>query len=231
MDCRSEPFCCSSHMKLSDEMLAQHKTIARGMLTVMAFVILAKLVAMAKEMAIAWRFGVGEVVDGYLFVLNLVSWPVSIWLSVLAVVLVPLANRLRHEDYTDLPVFRAELFGLTLLIGGVLALVAWLGLPMLLRAEWLGLAPGVRVVALDAVPMLALVPLIGLPIGLYSVWMLSKERHANTLYEGLQALGILFEDRQSFLSNVVESRPSNTTECGLLFDMAGPWRKSHNHHD
>jgi len=47
-------------------------------------------------------------------------------------------------------------------------------------------------VALDAVPMLALVPLIGLPIGLYSVWMLSRERHANTLYEGLPALGILF---------------------------------------
>jgi peptidoglycan biosynthesis protein MviN/MurJ (putative lipid II flippase) len=172
-------------------MRTHHHTIARGMLVVMLFVVLAKLVAMAKEMAVAWRFGVGEVVDGYLFVFNLVSWPVSVWLSVLAVVLVPLATRLRREDAAGLSVFRAELLGLTLLIGAMLALAAWLGLPVLLRAEWLGLAPGVRVVALDAVPMLALVPLIGLPIGLYSVWMLSRERHANTLYEGLPALGIL----------------------------------------
>lgn len=169
----------------------ESRRIAQSMLVVMLFVILAKLVAMTKEMAVAWRYGVGEVVDGYLFVFTLVSWPVSVWLSVLAVVLVPLATRLRREDAADLPVFRAELLGLTLLIGGVLALAAWLGLPVLLRAEWLGLAPGVRVVALDAVPMLALVPLIGLPIGLYSVWMLSRERHANTLYEGLPALGIL----------------------------------------
>lgn len=169
----------------------ESRRIARSMLVVMLFVVLAKLVAMAKEMAVAWRFGVGEVVDGYLFVFNLVSWPVSVWLSVLAVVLVPLATRLRREDAAGLSVFRAELLGLTLLIGAMLALAAWLGLPVLLRAEWLGLAPGVRVVALDAVPMLALVPLIGLPIGLYSVWMLSRERHANTLYEGLPALGIL----------------------------------------
>lgn len=161
------------------------------MLSVMAFVVLAKLVAMLKEMAVAWRYGVGEVLDGYLFVFNLVSWPVSVWLSVLAVVLVPLATRFRREDAASLSVFRAELLGLTLLIGVVLALVAWLGLPVLLRADWLGLAPGVRVIALEAVPLLALVPLIGLPIGLYSVWMLSRERHANTLYEGLPALGIL----------------------------------------
>lgn len=169
----------------------ESRRIAQSMLVVMLFVILAKLVAMTKEMAVAWRYGVGEVVDGYLFVFNLVSWPVSVWLSVLAVVLVPLATRLRREDAAGLPVFRAELLGLTLLIGAMFALAAWLGLPVLLRAEWLGLAPGVRVVALDAVPMLALVPLIGLPIGLYSVWMLSRERHANTLYEGLPALGIL----------------------------------------
>lgn len=165
--------------------------IARNLLLLSIFVMLAKLVAMLKEMAIARRYGVGEVVDGYLFVFNLVSWPVSVWLSVLAVVLVPLASRLRQGDGTGLIEFRTELFGFTLLVGLALSLAAWLGLPVLLHSDWLGLAPGVCAVALETVPMLALVPLLGLPIGLYSIWMLSREQHANTLYEGLPALGIL----------------------------------------
>jgi peptidoglycan biosynthesis protein MviN/MurJ (putative lipid II flippase) len=165
--------------------------IARNLLMLTIFVMLAKLVAMLKEMAIARRYGVGEVVDGYLFVFNLVSWPVSVWLSVLAVVLVPLASRLQQGDSAGVIEFRTELFGFTLLAGLALSLAAWLGLPVLLRSDWLGLSLGVRFVALETVPILALVPLLGLLIGLYSIWMLSREQHANTLYEGLPALGIL----------------------------------------
>lgn len=35
--------------------------------------------------------------DAYLFVFNLVAWPVGVWLNVLMVVLVPLAARIQHE--------------------------------------------------------------------------------------------------------------------------------------
>ena len=65
-----------------------HQAIARGMVLVVLFVFFGKLAGAAKEVAIAWRYGVSEEVDAYLLVLNLVSWPVGVWFSVLTVVLV-----------------------------------------------------------------------------------------------------------------------------------------------
>jgi hypothetical protein len=45
-----------------------------------------KLAGAAKEMAIAWRYGVSDTVDAYVFVFNLATWPVSLWFGVLTVV-------------------------------------------------------------------------------------------------------------------------------------------------
>ena len=47
------------------------------------FVLLGSLVRAGKEMAIAYRYGVSAEVDAYLFVFNLVNWPVGVWFSVL----------------------------------------------------------------------------------------------------------------------------------------------------
>lgn len=158
----------------------------------MLFVVLAKLVATFKEMVVAWSYGVSEVVDGYLLVFNLVSWPVGVWLSVLTVVLVPLVTRMQHQHASDLPAFRTELIVLTGIVGLSLSLLAWLGLPMLIDSTWLGATEEIRIIARQAISALALVPLIGSFIGLFSVLMLIREQHANTLYEGLPALGITF---------------------------------------
>lgn len=42
------------------------------------FVLLGSFARAAKEMAIAYRYGVSAEVDAYLFVFNLVSWPVGV---------------------------------------------------------------------------------------------------------------------------------------------------------
>src|SRR5262245_35463925 len=94
-----------------------HRSIARGMAMGALFVFLSKSAGAAKEMAVAWRYGVSEVVDSYLFIFNLVSWPVVVWFSVLSVVLVPLAATIREGKPKDLCRFRAELLGLTFLLG------------------------------------------------------------------------------------------------------------------
>jgi peptidoglycan biosynthesis protein MviN/MurJ (putative lipid II flippase) len=154
------------------------------------FVFLGKLTGAAKEMAVAYRYGVGEEVDAYLFVLNLVTWPVGVWFSVLTVVLVPLAARIRQDAATQLPRFRAELFGLTFLIGLTLAILAWLGLPSLLRARWTGLPATTVALASEMVrPLVFLMPM-GVIISLFSAWTLAGGRHANTLLEGVPALAI-----------------------------------------
>lgn len=168
-----------------------HHAIARGMVWVALFVLLGSFARAAKEMAIAWRYGVSAEVDAYLFVFNLVSWPVAIWFSVLAFVLVPLAARIRQDASVELPRFRAELFGLTLLLGLALVFLGWLGLPLLLRAPWTGLPSITLNIASNMVPTLALLAPLGVIISLFSAWMLAAGRHANTLLESVPALVLL----------------------------------------
>lgn len=168
-----------------------HYAIARGMAWVSLFVFLGSVARVAKEVAIAYRYGVGVEVDAYLFVFNLVVWPVGIWFSVLTVVLVPLAARIRQDASVELPRFRSELLGLTLLIGVALALLVWLVLPVLLHSSWMGLPDATLIIATNMVPMLALLAPVGLLISLFSTWMLAAGRHANTLLESVPALVVL----------------------------------------
>lgn len=168
-----------------------HHAIARGMAWVALFVFLGKLVAAAKEMAIAYRYGVSAEVDAYLFVFNLVSWPVSVWFSVLTIVLIPLVARIRQSELTELPRFRSELLGFTILLGLALTLIGWLGLPLLLSAKWTGLPDATAATAINMVPPLALLASLGILISLFSAWMLAAGRHANTLLESVPALVIL----------------------------------------
>lgn len=168
-----------------------HRAIAQGMVWVALFVFLGKLAGAAKEMTIAYRYGVSDQVDAYLFIYNLINWPVGVWFSILTIVLVPLAARIRQTASTELPRFRAELFAFALVLGCDLALIFWFGLPVLLHASWVGLSISTVNIATDIVPdMVALAPL-GILISLFSAWMMASGRHANTLLEGVPALAIL----------------------------------------
>ena len=168
-----------------------HRLIARGMALVALFVFIGKVAGAAKEMTVAWRYGVSDQVDAYLFVFNLVMWPVALWLSVLMVVLLPFAARVRRDASLELPRFRSELFGLTLLLGAMLSLLALLGLPPLLRSSWAGLRPETIQSATAMAPILILTIPLGLVVGLFSAWMLAAGRHANTLLEGVPATVLL----------------------------------------
>ncbi len=169
-----------------------HHAIAGGMAWVALFVLLGSVARAAKEIAVAYRYGVSTEVDAYLFVFNLVTWPVAVWFSVLTVVLVPLAARIRQGAVRELPRFRSEILGLTLLLGVTLGLIGWLGLPLLLRASWIGLSSDAVTLAVDMSPVLSLLFPLGLIISLFSAWMLAAGRHVNTLLESVPALVILF---------------------------------------
>lgn len=181
----------SSWIRRLREAHPDHHAIARGMAWVALYVLLGSVARAAKEMAIAYRYGIRAEVDAYLFVFNLVNWPVAVWFSVLTVVLVPLAARIRHGASAELPRFRSELLGLTLLLGLALAFLGWLGLPLLLRASWTGLPGTTMTIASNMVPMLTMLAPLGVIISLFSAWMLAAGRHANTLLESAPALTIL----------------------------------------
>ncbi len=170
---------------------SHHRLIAEGFLWVSFFVLLGKLAGAAKEMAIAWRYGVSATVDAYVFVFNLVNWPVSVWFSILTVVLVPLAARLRSDNPAELPRFRGELLALTLLLGAGLGVLFWLGLPTLLDSGRVGLTGKSFEQALAMAGPLSLMLPLGLVISLLSAWMMAGGRHRNTLIEAVPALVIL----------------------------------------
>jgi len=151
------------------------------------FVVVASLARAAREMAIAYRYGVSVNVDAFLFVFNLVSWPIAVWLSVLSIVLVPIAAQLGRSDPSALRRFRAELLGNTLAVGTLLALAAWAVLPTLLRSSWVGLPPATADIAVGTSAALALLLPLGFAIGLLSVWMMAESRHSNSAFEAIPA--------------------------------------------
>ena len=164
---------------------ARHAAILRGLVAVALFTLLGKLMSAAKEMAVAYRYGLAAEVDAYQFLTTLVSWPVGVWSSVLTAVLVPLAARMREADPGELPRFRAELLGLALLIGLGLGVLAWLAIGAMLRMGQGGLATQALALAQAALPGLVLLLPLGLLTTLQSAWMLAAGRHVNTLMDSI----------------------------------------------
>jgi peptidoglycan biosynthesis protein MviN/MurJ (putative lipid II flippase) len=166
-----------------------HAAIVKGMLAVAAFVFVGKAASAVKEMAVAYRYGLGPEVDAYQLLYTLISWPLGVWSSVLTAVLVPLAIRMR--DYPgELARFRAELLGVAILAGIGLALLGWLGMHTMLLLGHSGLPAVSARLAGAALPGLILLLPLGMLTALHSAWMLSAGRHVNTLLDCIPTLFI-----------------------------------------
>jgi putative peptidoglycan lipid II flippase len=167
-----------------------HREILRGIVSVGAFVLVGKVAAAAKEMVVAWRYGVSADVDVYLFLFNLVNWPISLWLSILTSILVPVLARQGGAHRGDLPLFCAELVGRALIVGCAMAAVVTAVLIVLLSSSLTGLPASSLGTAFHILAPVALLVPLGWVIGLFSVVMLAAGRHANTLLESVPAIVI-----------------------------------------
>lgn len=170
---------------------SHHRRIASSFLLVSFFVLVGKLAGAAKEMTIAWRYGISETVDAYVFVFTLVTWPVSIWFSILTIVLVPLVAQLRVNNPEELQKFRSELLGFTIILGGFLSALVYFTFPYILNANWMGQSVSALHLIDEFSSGLAPVTLLGIVISLFSAWMLACGHHRNTLFEAIPALVLL----------------------------------------
>ena len=166
------------------------RLIVRGILWGAAFVIGGKLASAAKEMVVAWHYGTSSDVDAYLFVFNLVTWPVAVWFAALAGVLVPLAARIRRDDAAVLVRFRSELLTLAIGLGLVLGALCWLGLAWATGSAWVALPRETAAAVASVAAPMAVLATLGTVTCLLSAWMQAAHRHANTLFEGIPALAI-----------------------------------------
>lgn len=167
-----------------------HQVIAKGMAWVVLFLLLGSMARVAKEISIAYRYGISSEVDSYIFLVNLIGWPVAIWASVLTVVLVPLASKIRSSKTDELAQFRSELLGLSILLAGVLWVVCAALIPVFINTRMVGLPDSITAPAASILPVLITLAPLGIITSLFSVWVLSSGKHTNSLLEGIPPLVI-----------------------------------------
>ena len=155
------------------------------------FVLLGKFAGAFKEMAVAWRYGVSDVVDAYQFTFTLASWlPVTV-VGVLSVVLIPVLVRSRTELSGKRSRFLAELQGWGLAAGVVLAVLIYAAWPWVLAMAGRGLDAGTRAFSVQLMWAFAPAAVLTLLAGISAARLRAHERHLNTLLDSIPALVIL----------------------------------------
>lgn len=97
--------------------------ILRGALTIGVFVVLAKSLALLKDIVIANQYGVSAVVDAYNVAFAFTMWIPGVWASVLPILLVPLLLKWENARRTH---FTGELVALSIYLGSAVCLAYWL---------------------------------------------------------------------------------------------------------
>ncbi|MCA4919844.1 MAG: hypothetical protein ING82_10480 [Roseomonas sp.] len=170
----------------------ENRAIVRGMVWVAVFLLIAKAVAAAKEMMVAYRYGAGAVVDGYLFVFNLAQWPGGVFASVTGIILIPFLVKLQQERPSEASRLQAALLPFAFLLGTAASLlfgaIMWWAI---IHLE-LGLIAKSQAAALTALPWVAPSIAFAFMGAVLSNWLMSQRRHANTLLEATPAAAIAF---------------------------------------
>lgn len=158
----------------------------------MALAGIAKLAGLAKELAVAAEFGVGPQIDAYLFVFNLLSAPTSIWFGAIFATLVPFLIRLERADPESALQLRSQFFTISLAVGVIVGILWTCAVYAFVRGGDSGLTGQTGRYALQILPLMAsMVPLLFVA-HFGASCLMARNRHANSLYEGLPALFIVF---------------------------------------
>lgn len=167
-----------------------HKRIARGAALTAIFVIVAKLIVAVREVAIAWRYGVSGIVDGYQLAYTLATWVPLMAVSVAGVVLVPKLVELRAETERR-SAFISELNGIALVLGAFLMILSFLLAPAMVKWLGAGLPNEVQTVCTQMLRGLAPVALMTVIAGCFAIRLQARESYAFALTEAAPALAII----------------------------------------
>jgi peptidoglycan biosynthesis protein MviN/MurJ (putative lipid II flippase) len=168
---------------------ANHKRIAAGAVTIAALTIVAKALVAAREMAIAWRYGVSGIADSYQLALTIVTWLPMLVTSVLGVVLVPrLVSLHRRPEAREM--FVSEFNGAVLALAAVIAVLTYFSAPLAARLMASRLDPETLHLTTTMVERLAPVSLFMIVAGYFTARLQARERFSYTVTEAVPALTI-----------------------------------------
>lgn len=165
--------------------------MAKRVGVVIVFGAIASAIGASKEIAIAWKFGVSEVVDAYQFTFAVAQWPLSILASVYFAALVPQAVALRAKSLTQVQHFRAETLGLTCLLLVPLTLLVYAGLHFIVGRAFAEASATTLALAASMVLPMALVFGAGLVATVCAGWIMADGRHTNTLLQAIPAAVVM----------------------------------------
>lgn len=155
------------------------------------FIGIAKLVGLAKEIVMAWRFGSGPIADAYALTFSLASWPAAVWSSVATVLIVPIMVAARRGDPMKLDLLQRELLAIAILTGILLAALVFGILQFSLINNWLGLAPDRAAEVSHMVGPLSLAVPLSTICSVLAAWLIASQRQISTLLEGAPSLLLL----------------------------------------
>ncbi|MBP4046232.1 lipid II flippase MurJ [Chromobacterium violaceum] len=168
----------------------ENQQIAKSALMVAFFVLLAKSVAALKEVAVAWKYGVSDVVDAYQMASTIMLWLPAAISSALMTVLIPILFSLENKK-EEKNQFLSELQGGLLLIGAVSGAVLLFIFPNVLSLVSKQLNPSTAEIVRQFSIGYWLPAVLSLLITLHSTRLMMLHRQWNTLLEGMPALFIL----------------------------------------
>jgi putative peptidoglycan lipid II flippase len=170
---------------------SESRAILRGMLWIAVFLLLAKAIAAFKEVVVAYHYGTSAVVDGYLFIFNLAQWPVGIFDSASAIILIPYLVKLQKEQSAETEQLLAAFLPLAFLLGIATSILFGLFMWWVVGQVGLGLSAKSESAALIALPWVASGIAFAFTGSMLSHWLMSQRRHINTLLEATPAAVIV----------------------------------------
>jgi putative peptidoglycan lipid II flippase len=168
-----------------------HLRIAWATMRISAFVLIGKCTGALKEMAIAYKYGISNVVDAYQFTTTIVTWLPTTLLSVMSIVLVPVFVNLRSRSSEDRARLVGEIEGVAVAIGVLLALLLYVSWPIVIRAIGGDLSPITREMCRRLMYWLAPTSVLILVSSIFAARLQARERHINTLLDGIPAALVL----------------------------------------
>ncbi len=167
-----------------------HRRIATATVVVGLFVLVSRLGMLLREVAISWKYGASGTVDAYQIAFSVTTWLPMALVSVFSVVLVPTLVRMQQETAETRSQFLSELNAAALVAGVCIALAAAAGLPHAALAMAASLPAATQEAAAAMTRQIAPVAGMMIAAGVLSARLMARERHANTLLEGLPGLAI-----------------------------------------
>lgn len=166
------------------------RAILSGMIAVGSFLVIGKLIAAAKEIVVASRFGVSDIVDAYQFSFTLTQWPATFIGAAMVSVIVPIFSVASEDDLNRKRIY-SRLFGYVLFASIVIGCISLLVFPFIVRSGIFSFAP---IQESRVVTMVTLLSLVG-PASIASRFLagctMAARSHVNTLFECLPAFAIL----------------------------------------